>query len=121
MDGIRSADFIITVRAMNNSRVATFQNAAHAITGNATLQVNSTGALELVFSDDFSVDNGPGLEVFLSKGQVPDQTSANLGSLKSINGQQTCTVPSNVMIDDFDWIVVHCVPYNVVFGRGQLP
>jgi len=120
IDGISSADFVVSVRNESQSRIANFQRAAHAIGGTATLQVNDSGNLEVVFSDDFSVDDGPGLEVFLSKQQTPNQTSANLGSLKSISGGQTYTVPSSIMIDDFDWVVIHCVPYNIVFGRGML-
>ncbi len=119
VDGIDSPDFVLTTRVENNSRVATFQKAAHDISGTGTLQVNSEGRLEVVFSDDFSVDDGPGLEVFLSNSQTPNQTSINLGSLKSTSGSQTYAVPNSVMIDDFEWVIVHCVPYNVVFGRGQ--
>jgi len=120
MDNISSAVLTVTVREQNDSRTANFQNAAHAINGTATLQVNDAGNLELVFSENFSVDDGPGLEVFLSNTQTPSQNSANLGSLKSIRGSQSYTVPNSVMIEDYDWVIVHCVPYNVVFGRGQL-
>lgn len=119
VDGIDSPDFILTGRVENNSRVAAFQRAAHSISGTGVLQVNSEGNLEVVFSDDFSVDDGPGLEVFLSNSQTPDQTSINLGSLNAITGSQTYAVPNNVMINDFEWVVIHCVPYNIVFGRGQ--
>lgn len=120
VDDVSSPELILQVREGENARTGQFQNAAHATSGGVTLQVNDAGELELIFSEDFRVDNGPGLEVFLSHSGTPDNTSVNLGALKATSGTQTYAIPSSVMIDDFAWVVIHCVPYNIVFGRSEL-
>ncbi len=110
----------LTVRVENNRRVASFQSVGgYNISGEATLQVTAEGKLEVVFATGFSVEDGPGLEVFLSNTQSPTVNSVNLGPLQSTSGLQTYAVPPTVLIDDYAWIIIHCVPFDVVFGRGK--
>lgn len=120
VDNVFSPALSLTARIENNQRVASFQNAGgYNASGEATLQVTAEGALEVLFSAEFSVDNGPGLEIFLSNTQSPTVNSVNLGSLQSTSGLQTYAIPTNVLIDDYAWIIIHCVPFDLVFGRGQ--
>lgn len=80
----------------------------------------------LVFSDNFKVDAGPDLHVFLSAVRDPknskDLHSAgliDLGKLKSTFGAQMYKIPKNI---DFqvESIVIYCVPFKVIFGIAQI-
>lgn len=117
---VRSPVFTLIARVENNRRVASFQSVGgYNASGEATLQVTAEGILEIVFAADFSVDDGPGLEVFLSNTPSPTVNSVNLGLLQATSGLQTYAVPTNVLIDDYAWIIIHCVPFDLVFGRGE--
>lgn len=118
-DGIQSKVFQLTVRDESNNRTATFQAADYATSGTATLMVNPDGQLALSFSSDFRVDSGPQLEVFLSNTSTPTQNSINLGGLKSNSGTQVYTLPNTILITDFNYVSIHCVPYDVTFGFGN--
>lgn len=119
-DNIKSPVINFTIRQVNSVRSATFRGSKdYRAAGTATLKVLDSGLLEVEFSSDFSVSNGPRLEVFLAHGGVPDSTSVNLGALKANNGVQKYAVPNNVQIGDFAWIVIHCVEFNALFGNGQ--
>jgi len=105
----------------NITRVATMVGKkGHNSAGTATLKLNDQGVLEIVFSDDFFVTNGPGLEIFLSDTEVPTAASKNVGDWKKIQGAQTYVVPGNVAIEQYDLVVIYCVPYKVLFASGIL-
>lgn len=88
--------------------------------GAALLRSQEEGGLTLEFGEDFSVDSGPRLEVFLSSTNAIGPGSLNLGELKQTAGFQTYAVPSGVELNTFGWVIIHCVPFNVTFGYAQL-
>ena len=92
----------------------------HPTEGSAHLRVGDSDALVLEFSADFSILDGPQLEVFVSTTQNVGPGSTNLGGLQSPEGAQAYGVPDGIGLGDVDWVIVHCVPYNVTFGRAQL-
>lgn len=88
--------------------------------GTVTLNTLSSNALQVQFSEDFSVTDGPGLFVFLSNGEFPTSDAINIGAFISPSGAQTYTVPDGVTLDTYTFILVHCVPYNVTFAFAEL-
>jgi hypothetical protein len=120
-DGVESAPAFLEV--LPESRSGTFTKrpgTSYNVSGAALLQQESDGRLRLKFGDDFTCSSGPGLAVFLSSGQSVGASSLNLGNLKSTSGAQIYEVPSEVELMTFDWIIIHCVPFNVTFGYAQL-
>jgi hypothetical protein len=87
--------------------------------GSVALELNSEGKPVLSFGADFESVNGPRLEVFLSKSGLPSD-GITLGKLRQVSGAHSYELPSGVAIDTYDYVIVYCVAFNVVFGTAQL-
>ncbi len=117
--GIRSSDIPITVRG--NAKTGNFMgnpNTSYNLSGRAEL-IQNDGSLLLKFSQDFSSSNGPGLYVYLSRTQSIGSGSVELGELKSVRGAQEYTLNGG-NINDFNYVIIHCTPFNVSFGWAEL-
>jgi len=88
--------------------------------GKATLNTLPNEMLQLMFSEDFSLSDGPGLFVYLSNAEFPTSDAVNLGSFISPSGAQNYAVPSSLSLDNYTHVLVHCVPYNVTFAFAEL-
>jgi hypothetical protein len=91
--------------------------------GTATLSFNSSD-LVLELGSDFSVSSGgAGLFLYLSNtptGPLTPSNSVEISSLASINGAQSYTLDPSIGIDDYQYVIVHCRPFNIPFGRAEL-
>ncbi len=67
----------------------------------------------------FMASNGPDLKVYLSK-EVQPITFVNLGSLKSVSGNQLYIIPVNVDFTQYKYALIHCQQYNHLFGSAEL-
>ena len=81
----------------------------------------------IVFSDDFKTKKAPDLELFLSKKSAKDinkkkvvQEAVSISKLKSHKGKQSYKLPSNINIEDFSSLIIHCRDYNIFWGAGNL-
>ncbi len=120
-DGVASAPARLTVR--NTRRTGTFTrnpNTSYNVQGTATLEERTDGSLVLSLGNDFSSSNGPGLEVFLSNINGVNSQSRSLGRLQRTSGAQSYNVPAGIQLTTYDWVVIHCVPFNVTFGYARL-
>ena len=120
-DGVPSPPATLVVEGESKSGI--FQGApgtSYSASGTAVLMQRSGGDLVLEFNDDFSVDDGPGLEVFLSNTPGVTAESQNLGALESISGAQSYAVGGSISLDSFTYVVIHCVPFNVTFAAAAL-
>jgi hypothetical protein len=96
-------------------------DAVHRGEGAATIYELPDGSRVLRL-EDFQVTNGPQLHVILTRG-VPTnildrEASANhldLGALKGNIGSQNYKIPSDVNLDEFQAVVIYCVPFSVNF------
>jgi len=121
VDGIDSPAAPLTI--LGTSRSGTFTKrpgTSYNVSGSATLEQQPNGSLVLKFGDNFSTSNGPGLEVFLSTTNTVGANSRNLGRIKSTAGAQSYNVPAGVSLSTYNWVIIHCVPFNVTFGYAQL-
>jgi len=91
-----------------------------ATMGKATLNTLPNEMLQLMFSEDFSLSDGPGLFVYLSNGETPSTDALNLGSFISPSGAQNYAIPDGISLDNYTHVIVHCVPYNVTFAFAEL-
>ena len=92
---------------------------SYNVEGTAILEQTETG-LQLRFLDDFTVTNGPDLRVYLSSESRVNGRSFELGVLQVPSGEQTYVVPSSIEMNQFDYVVIHCLPFNVSFGFARL-
>jgi hypothetical protein len=121
VDGIESPAATFTVSS--TSRTGTFvmrPNSGHDVRGTVTLALQANGSLALAFGGDFASAGGPDVRVYLSRTNAVGSNSLDLGRLKSIAGAQSYAVPSHVQLNTYDWVVIHCVPFNITFGYARL-
>ncbi len=119
-EGIQSMPARLDVFA--RSRTGSFQAAqgsSYRVEGTGVLE-QTDASLQVRFLDNFSVSNGPDLHVYLSTQNRVNATSIDLGALQSTTGAQMYSVPANVRMNDFDFIIIHCVPFNVSFGFARI-
>jgi len=124
VDGVQSLPVTFSVIPVGGiSRSGTFSgNMGYSVKGTATLQQTSSG-LKLILGSDFQSSNGPQVAVYLAKnpsGGLNSQNSLQLGALMSTSGMQEYDVPAGVGLNDYDYAVIYCIPFNVRFGTAQL-
>jgi hypothetical protein len=107
-------------------RMGTFYNVVHIGSGSAKLlrQPNGTYTIRL---ENFTVENGPLLEVYLSSAVKPTSSASvssgsniNLGVLKSTNGSQNYAVPASADIAQYKSVVIWCTTFSVNFISAAL-
>ena len=92
----------------------------HFGSGGARLIEAADGSLTLTL-EDFSVQNGPDLFVYVSPdptGWTPD--AVNLGTLKATDGTFSYEIPAEVSADDIASAVVWCKAFGVLFAAAPL-
>ena len=117
-DGIQSQN--ISVQINDDKKTGTF-------TPSPGSNYNVGGSVELVtvgenlvvnFGSDFHSSSGPNLHVYLSPSGGVGAGSIDIGALQSTSGAQTYNVPAGYELNDFNYVIVHCVPFNVTFGQA---
>ena len=88
--------------------------------GDVTLAVGDDGALDLIFADNFDGDNGPGLYVYLSNTRNRVAGGIEVDMLQATSGSQTYEIPGNVELDQFNYVIIYCMPFGVAFGTAEL-
>lgn len=109
------------------SRSASFQNGVYVVTGTATIEFTLTDDKELDITN-LSTPAGPDLHVYLSNttsittgpSDIPPAGTVDLGLLPSEFGNHNFTIPSDVSIDEYDYVLIQCKQFNVLWGFSQL-
>lgn len=119
-EGIQSAPATFRVVEPDEGRSGVLSGlSSYTVRGTFTLSAGDDGNLKLTLQEDFSSSQGPALEVLLSPTSRNGPDSISLGTLQSTSGSQEYVVPEGVELMDFDWVLIHCIPFNVTFGRGE--
>lgn len=81
----------------------------------------------IVFDENFRTRNGPDLKVFLSKKTVDNvnqstlnQRGVKLGPLIANKGAQEYEIPTELILQDFSSILIHCEQYSHLWGGGDM-
>lgn len=104
-----------------------FIDRSHQGEGTAVVLTDGSDQRFLRFEEDFDVDNGPDLDVYLVAG-VPadgdaglfDDDFINLGDLKGNIGSQNYEIPVDVDLDVYNTVVIWCVRFGVAFNAADL-
>lgn len=103
-----------------------FVAVAYSGSGSAEIYVLDSGARVLSF-ENFSVDPGPELHVLLSTAEAADaftdqdlQDSVDLGLLLAAEGQQHYELPADLVLEDYDLVVIWCDPEQVPYAVAPL-
>lgn len=89
-----------------------------------TDRIKVTGAVKIYLEknhyqlelDEFSISEGPDLKVYLSKSNTPNDF-VNLGNLTS---ETVYTIPQNVDVSVYSYVLIHCQQYNHLFAIAEL-
>lgn len=116
-----SEDQTTTISGAFSGKSARYQGA-----GNATIVELDDGTRQIQFTD-FSVTNGPALQVWLSSHPFPrseadvnDNDWVNLGALKGNLGDQAYDIPADVDLSQYQSVVIWCRPFGVLFSSAAL-
>lgn len=91
--------------------------------GSATIIFQTSGVKQVTLGSNFSTsNNGPDIHVILCKTAFynPSTDLIISGVLNQITGMQSFNVPSNVELNDFQYVLIHCVAFNHRFGYAML-
>lgn len=105
----------------------TFIDRIHPGEGTAVVLTDGSEQRFLRFEEDFAVDNGPDLDVYLVAG-VPadgdaglfDDDFINLGDLTGNIGSQNYEIPIDVDLEVYNTVVIWCVRFGVAFNAADL-
>ncbi len=100
----------------------------HGHQGDGTANVITDGTRTFLrFEDDFDIDNGPDLNVYLVRGVDADGPAGafdddfiDLGDLKGNVGAQNYEIPEGVDISEYNTVVIWCVRFGVAFNAANL-
>ncbi|MFT7475966.1 MAG: hypothetical protein ACI81L_002912 [Verrucomicrobiales bacterium] len=104
-----------------------FIDRIHPGEGTAVVLGDGSAQRFLRFEEDFSVDNGPDLEVYLVAGTnaegdrgLFDDDFVSLGELTGNIGSQNYEIPPDVDLDVYNTVVIWCVRFSVAFNAADL-
>jgi hypothetical protein len=103
-----------------------FIDRIHVGTGTANVITDGTQRF-LRFEDDFAIDNGPDLNVYLVRGVDADGDAGqfdddfiDLGDLTGNIGAQNYELDPSIDLDEYDTVVIWCVRFGVAFNAADL-
>jgi Electron transfer DM13 len=91
-----------------------FVNRVHQGTG--TANIYKDGAAYTLALENFSVEGGPDLKVYLAKEETKDNI-VNLGALKTSGDYQ---IPTTTVVSDYKYVLIYCQQYGVLFISAPL-
>ncbi len=100
----------------------------HDHSGEGTVTVLTDGTQRFLrFEDDFAIDNGPDLNVYLVRGvdaagpaSLFDDDFIDLGDLKGNIGAQNYELDPSIDLNEYDTVVIWCVRFSVAFNAADL-
>lgn len=104
-----------------------FVDRSHPAKGLAVVLNDGTEQRFLRF-EDFETDNGPDLNVYLTRADADADAGdfgrsgdfVDLGDLKGNIGPQNYEIPGDVDLAEFNTVVIWCVRFGVAFGAADL-
>jgi uncharacterized protein YjdB len=119
-DNISSVPFDVAVGSTNMTRTGMFsgRNGYNAM-GTAVLETIGE-VTTLTLGSDFSTESGPGLYVYLSPNEQNVTGGLSLDMLTSTTGAQAYELPGGADPAQYDYAVIYCQPFNILFAVAPL-
>jgi len=119
-ENINSIPFDVVVGNNDATRTGMFsgRNGYHA-EGTAVLETIDVMTV-LAFGSDFSTQSGPGLYVYLSPNEQNVTGGLSLGPLDSTSGAQAYELPEGADPAKYDYVIIYCQPFGVLFAVAPL-
>jgi Electron transfer DM13 len=85
-------------------------------TGAGSAKIYQDGNAFTLKFENFSVDNGPDLKVYLAKDETKDNI-VNLGGIKTTGSYD---IPATAVVSDYKYVLIYCQQYSVLFSSASL-
>ena len=90
----------------------------HRTSGTAAL-LQVTNGTRLIQLTDFKTTNGPDLYVYLAT-DTAARDAVNLGPMKGNIGDQYYSLPASTDLTRYNYVLIWCRTFSVLFGSAQL-
>ncbi len=91
-------------------------NPTGGISGNGTVNIYQLGNAYTLKLENYTISAGPDLKVYLSKADSPSDF-VNLGN---VNPDVIYSIPQQVNLADYPYVLIHCQQYNHLFAIAAL-
>jgi len=89
-----------------------------------TSGISGSGLVKIYFQDNtykltlenYTISNGPDLKVYLSK----SNTTTDFVNLGNLNASTVYSIPQNIEVKDYKFVLIHCQQYNHLFAVAEL-
>ena len=118
----------LTRKSLENSTIGIGANAVLKYSGefSPTSGISVSGFAKIYLEnneykvklEDIIISDGPDLKVYLSKENTPINF-VNLGNFKG-NGNTFYTIPTNVNVSEYQYVLIHCQEFNHLFAIAPL-
>ena len=118
----------LTRKSLENSTIGIGTNAVLKYSGefSPTSGISVSGFAKIYLDnneykvklEDIIISDGPDLKVYLSKENTPINF-VNLGNFKG-NGNTFYTIPTNVNVSEYQYVLIHCQEFNHLFAIAPL-
>ncbi|WP_373519894.1 Ig-like domain-containing protein [Pricia sp.] len=94
---------------------------SYRLLGGFTIQPFSSGALELSLAENYEASTSlPGLYVYLTNNPNSINGALEIGEVTVFTGAHSYTLPENVAITDYSYLLYWCKPFSVKVGGGTI-
>lgn len=108
---------IAIVNGLTGRRSGSFQNEnGYSVSGNVEVRPSAGNNFELAFTN-FNCQPGPALYIHLSNSV---SAGVEIGTLNQLNGDFTVQLPANILLNDYDYVLIWCKSANAAFGSARL-
>lgn len=91
-------------------------NPTEGISGSGMVNIYQLGNAYTLKLENYTISAGPDLKVYLSKTDSPTEF-VNLGN---VNPNLTYSIPQQVNLTDYPYVLIHCQQYNHLFAIAAL-
>lgn len=119
--------FLITVGASTSEPVAMAREgtirttSSYLLEGTFTASLNEEGEVVIDIEDDYRAsDRLPGLYVYLTNNPTTTNGAYEIGEVTIFEGAHSYTLPSDIGLNEYNYLLYFCKPFNVKVGDGEM-
>lgn len=120
-DGVESSSVKITVIATKAERKGSFVSGRGSTRGTVTLFKDpSDNKLKVRLNSDFNGAGIPGPTIYLSNSPSQVTNALEVQAIQAGAGNnRVLEIPGNPDIGDYEYLIYHCKPFNIIYGVFQ--
>lgn len=87
------------------------------ISGSGSVKITLDNGIYKLSLENYTIENGPDLKVYVSKTTTPTSEFVNLGN---VNSNTVYTIPQQINLSVYKYVLIHCQQYNHLFAVATL-